>query len=184
MQGYDLDGTLAGTDFTQAGRKSMADIFTDAPVIHAPSTDFVVITARLHDTAAEREATLAWMAKNQPHFAGIHYVEAGSPEATAKAKAAVITRLKLTDFTDNNRDVLAALAGLDTGAKLWVMGTDGVRVAHRDAGAAGVVHSLWQVDGVRVLRADGGVVGVFASEQEAQRVLERLVAAVLAAGAH
>jgi hypothetical protein len=174
MQGYDLDDTLARTDYAN-GPTPRA--FTDAPVNATPAQDFVVVTARMHDTAEQRAATLAWLHKNQPHFTGIHYVKAGDVDTTSAGKAAVVRRLQLTDYTDNNRDILARIAKLGTGAKLWVMGGDGVRVAYADPGGGSVGASLWRVDGCRVLRADGGVVGEYATDAEAARMVERLVEA-------
>jgi hypothetical protein len=169
MQGYDLDGTLAATDFTAAVRKPMPGVFADAPVLHTPITDFVVITGRPHATAAERAATLGWLQSRQPHFKDIHYVDATGVQAIAEAKAEIITRLGLTDYTDNNRDVIQCIATLGVGVKLWVMGADGVRVV------AGVVDSLWRTEGCRVVRADGTSVRECASEVEAEQLVRRLV---------
>lgn len=121
MDGFDLDDTLASVNLAQARFKPMADIFAAAPVIYTPSSAFVVITGRPHATAAERRATLTWLHEHQPHFSGIHYVDAHSAQAIADAKGALIKRLKLASYTDNNRNVLKALATLETGARLYAM---------------------------------------------------------------
>lgn len=125
MQGYDLDDTLASVNLSQARFKAMEDIFAGAPVIYTPKSDFVVITGRPHRTDAQRRATAKWLRDNQPNFKAIYYIEASSPQAMAEDKARIIKRLNLTDYTDNNSDVLTALAKLNTGATLWKMNTGG-----------------------------------------------------------
>src|SRR5512140_990148 len=119
MQGYDLDDTLARVDFRQAATHTLAELFAAAPVLYVPHDYFVVITVRPGSTSGERTATADWLAAHQPSCRGIHYVTASSTTAgTASSKAAVINRLKLSDYTDNNMNVLAALAGLTT-VQLW-----------------------------------------------------------------
>jgi hypothetical protein len=174
VQGFDLDGTLADVDYGH-GVPNPA-VLADAPVIATPPEPFVVITARPHATAAERDATTSWLKRHQPNCTGVHYIDAVGADAIALAKGAVIARLGLTDYTDNNRKVLSRLAGMDlAGARLWAMGTDGVRVVFHSS----PVRALWQVDGVRVLRADGVLVATCSSEREARLLLERLVRAAV-----
>lgn len=121
MQGYDLDDTLAQVDFRAASNRSLADLFATAPVIYTPNDAFVVITGRPAKTALERAATSAWLAQHQPNFIEIYYVpKANTAAGSAANKAAVINRLGVTDFTDDNPNVLAELAKL-TMARLWVM---------------------------------------------------------------
>ena len=126
MQGYDLDDTLASVNFQQAAVKSMAAIFADAPVIYTPDSPFVVITGRPHNTDQERRATTKWLRDNQPNFKALYYVEGNQDQQIAR-KAAIIKRLGLTDFTDNNPDVLTALKEQTTGVRLWRMTAEGKR---------------------------------------------------------
>lgn len=125
MQGYDLDDTLASVNLAQAAVKPMEAIFAGAPVIYTPKSDFVVITGRPHRTSAQTRATSQWLRDNQPNFKAIYYVEPGNPTHMAEVKARIIKRLNLTDYTDNNADVLKALAALNTGARLWKMNQGG-----------------------------------------------------------
>ena len=111
MIGYDLDGTLANTNFALQDRLTLPQIFERAGVIRTPDKPFVVITARQHDTKAQREATLTWLRKNQPNYKGIYYVS-GSETQIIKAKADAINRMRLTDFYDNNPDIVAELRKL------------------------------------------------------------------------
>ena len=106
MIGYDLDGTLANTNFALQDKLTLAQIFERAGVIRTPDKPFIVITARQHATSTQRQATLDWLHKNQPNYKGIHYVT-GSELQIIKAKADLINRLKLTDFYDNNPNIVA-----------------------------------------------------------------------------
>jgi hypothetical protein len=108
MRAYDLDGTLADTNFALQNRLSLAQIFTRAAVLLVPDEDFIVITARPHSTTTMRQATVDWLQKNQPNYRGIYYVS-GSETQIIKAKADIIDRLNITDFYDNNPDIVAEL---------------------------------------------------------------------------
>lgn len=178
MQGYDLDDTLARVNFA---RTPLAEMFATAPVIYTPTSDFVVLTGRPNDTAAQREATTTWLREHQPHCRGIHYVAGGEIEK-AKRKAAIIKRLRLSDYTDNNPDALAAIATADTGAQLWRMSADGIRTKFASRTGASdtrdMAQTLWTTDGPRVVRFDGTPVFECASEHEAAQVIGRLSAAV------
>lgn len=126
MIAYDLDDTLARVRWGTDNPRS----FRTAGVIATPSEDFIIITARPHATAAEREATLTWLHENQPHYRGIHYVPAGSEEAKATAKAAVIKNTRITSYTDNNRDTLRIIKTLVTGVTLYHANHDGSRTRY------------------------------------------------------
>lgn len=65
-------------------------------------------------------AISSMIADNFPNCERVHFVSGGEADIIKK-KAALIKRLNLTDFTDNNRAILAGLKELNTGAKLWVM---------------------------------------------------------------
>lgn len=118
MQGYDLDDTLAATEFQNAGVRGLVNVFKSAKVIYKPTEDFVVVTARPHRTAEQRQATADWLRTNQPHFKAIYYVN-GSEKEVAQGKAQTIRRLRLTDYTDNNDTILGYLADLVPTVRLW-----------------------------------------------------------------
>lgn len=108
MQGYDLDGTLADTNFALRNRLSLSQIFERARVIRTPDKPFIVITARPHENRSQRQATLDWLRKNQPNYKGIRYVS-GSETQIIETKARIINELNLTDFFDNNENIVAEL---------------------------------------------------------------------------
>lgn len=108
MIGYDLDDTLANVEFALAGQRGLANVFRSAKVIRKPQEPFVVISARPHSTAEQRKATRDWLIENQPNYKKIYYVSGTEAEIISK-KAALIKRLRLTDFYDNNADIVAEL---------------------------------------------------------------------------
>lgn len=108
MIGYDLDDTLANVEFALAGQRGLANVFRSAKVLRKPQDPFVVISARPHSTTAQRQATTAWLREHQPNFKKIYYVS-GTEAEIIKKKAALIKRLRLTDFYDNNTKIVAEL---------------------------------------------------------------------------
>ena len=108
MIGYDLDDTLAGTNFAMAGKIGLSAIFRDAKVLRTPDKPFIIITARPHDKPQYREATAEWVRKNQPNCKGIRYVGGGENQII-KDKARIIKELNLTDFYDNNPNIVRNL---------------------------------------------------------------------------
>lgn len=185
MQGYDLDDTLARVNFAAT---PLAKMFASAPVIYTPSSDFVVLTGRPHDTAIERDATTTWLHQNQPRCRGIYYV-AGAEIEKALKKAAIIRRLRLTDYTDNNPRALAAIAGDRVTARLWMMHPNGTRTpfsrrgselssARNEPEIPSMMHSLWTTEGRRVVRFDGTLVSECASDQDALDMVARMTAAI------
>lgn len=126
MDGYDLDDTLAATEFANAATRGLVNVFKSAKVIYKPQSPFVVITARSHSTQAERRATTEWLRENQPNYRAIYYCE-GSETDVAKRKADLIKRLNLKSFTDNNSDILGQIADQTEGVRLYKM-SRGTRV--------------------------------------------------------
>lgn len=126
MQGYDLDDTLARVRW----QNDLVQAFSTAGVKYTPTEDFIVITAREHTTQAQRSATLTWLRDNQPHYKGIYYIQGGTEEEKAKAKARVIENRNLTAYTDNNRQILGYLKDLLTGVDLFFMHSDGTRTRY------------------------------------------------------
>lgn len=125
MQGYDLDGTLAATEYANASVRGLVNVFKSAKVIYKPSTPFVVITARPHENTQQRQATTEWLKENQPNFKAIYYVPTGSEEAVAKSKAAVIKRLNLDSYTCDNQDFNRLLQPLVPGVAVYKMTANG-----------------------------------------------------------
>lgn len=125
MQGYDLDGTLAATEYQNAAVRGLVNVFKSAKVIYKPSQPFVVITARPHATAQQRQATTEWLRTNQPNFKAIYYVPTGSEEAVAKSKAAVIKRLNLDSYTCDNAQFNEFLKPLVPNVRVYKMNADG-----------------------------------------------------------
>jgi hypothetical protein len=125
MQGYDLDDTLAEVEFDLASVRGLANVFRGAKVKYVPDAEFVVITARPHDTEALKRATRDWLRENQPNWSGRIIWASGSEDEIIKKKAQAINSLGLTDFTDNNKDILEKLSPLTT-APLWEI-SDGQR---------------------------------------------------------
>lgn len=118
MQGYDLDDTLAKVEFQFASTRGLANVYRSAKVLYTPDAPFVVITARSHGTEALKTATRDWLKENQPNWSGRIIWCSGTEEQVIAKKAQAINSLGLTDFTDNNTDILEKLAPL-TNTSLW-----------------------------------------------------------------
>lgn len=129
MDGYDLDDTLADVEYSDADRIGLATTFRMADIEYVPEFPFVVITARTHDTAAMKRATLDWLNANQPNFKRIVYVS-GSERDIIEAKARAINSLNLDSFTDNNPQILEALSTL-VDVPLYLL-DDGDRTLYSD----------------------------------------------------
>lgn len=127
MQGYDLDGTLANVEYQNASVRGLVNVFKAAKVIYKPSAPFVVITARPHATAQQRQATTEWLKENQPQFKAIYYVPSGSEATVAKSKAAVIKRLNLDSYTCDNAEFNRLLKPLVPGVRVYKMNADGTK---------------------------------------------------------
>ena len=127
MEAFDLDDTLASVDFAEANTRSLETVFRQAKVLYQPNVAFIVITARPHGTAALRTATADWLKTNEPNWTGgIYYCNADSEQAVIEEKARLIKAHRVTDFTDNNEDILATLKPMVPGVTLWLM-DNGVR---------------------------------------------------------
>ena len=122
MEAFDLDDTLASVDFAQAPVRSLETVFRQAKVLYQPDVKFIVITARPHASAGVRTATADWLKTNEPNWTGaIYYCNANSEQAVIEEKARYIKSNRVTDFTDNNQDILTALKPLVPGVTLWLI---------------------------------------------------------------
>lgn len=120
MQGFDLADTLVHINYKSG---NIVSAIANAKVLYRPKGNFVIITAQ-QDNASIHTAISSMVADNFPNCQRVYFVSGGEAEVIKK-KAAAIKRLNLTDFTDNNRAILAGIKELNTGAKLWVMTGDG-----------------------------------------------------------
>lgn len=100
MYAYDLDGTLAGTRFTEIFSKAqLIDMYKKAPVLYRPTNQFVVITARGEDLEI-KQATRLWLQANfGEQCVGVYFVS-GTEEEKIKSKAAKVKELNLDGYVD------------------------------------------------------------------------------------
>lgn len=129
MQGYDLDGTLAAVDFTEANTRGLTNVYRSAKLIYAPREPFIIITARRVPTTAERNATIEWCQTNVPNYRGLYFVDGTEDEVIAK-KVRYIRSRELTAWTDNNPGILAKMKEL-TDVPLYLMTADGTKERYR-----------------------------------------------------
>lgn len=120
MQGFDLADTLVHINYSSG---NIVSAIAHAKVLYRPKGNFVIITAQ-QDSPSIHNAISSMVADNFPNCQRVTFVSGGQAEIIKK-KASAIKRLKLTDFTDNNRDILAGLKELNLGVKLWVMTANG-----------------------------------------------------------
>ena len=117
-----MDGTLADTNYSKVfSHKQLVAMYRDAPVLYKPQSPFIAITARGTD-ADVKNATRAWLKDNQPNCKGVYFVSGGEDAIVAK-KTAIMKRLNVTDWTDNNASILGKIKKLDLGIKLWKFNT-------------------------------------------------------------
>ena len=122
MEAYDLDDTLASVDFAEANVRSLETVFRQAKVLYQPDVPFIVITARPHASAGVRNATTQWLNENEPNWTGrIYYCNADTEQGVIEEKARLIKAHRVTDFTDNNEEILTALKPLVPGVQLWLI---------------------------------------------------------------
>ena len=127
MEAFDLDDTLAAVDFEQALVRSLETVYRQAKVLYQPDVAFIVITARPNGSAGVRTATADWLKANQPNWTGaIYYCRGNDEQGIIEEKARLIKAHRVTDFTDNNENILAGLKPLVPGVVLWLI-EDGVR---------------------------------------------------------
>jgi hypothetical protein len=128
MHAYDLDNTLANTDYSKVfGKASLIGMIEKATVKYKPRGPFIIITARGEDPAVHR-ATSKWVNENMPNCEGIYYVTGSGANAQAK-KLEIMKRHNVTEFTDAKRSNLAILKKLDPSLKLSYI-SDGKLVSY------------------------------------------------------
>lgn len=125
MDGYDLDDTLAGANYKQAGYIGLEKVFSQAPVLYVPDQPFVIITGRPGETKQQKDATNAWLQAHEPNYRKIYYVT-GSEKEKIQRKAQIVGRLHLSSYTDNNANVLSGMKALLPKVQFFIM-RDGKR---------------------------------------------------------
>lgn len=108
MYGFDIDDTLAHADFK--GARSQIEAILGAKVLYTPSMPFIAITARGSDPKVQK-ATKIWLNHHQPNCKGVEFVS-GDLKAKINGKARAIQQHGVTDYVDNNTELLAGLKQL------------------------------------------------------------------------
>jgi hypothetical protein len=108
MYGFDIDDTLAHADFQHA--RSKLEAILSAKVLYTPSMPFVAITARGSDPKVQK-ATKIWLRQHQPHNTSVEFVSGGMKQKI-DGKARAIQQHGVTDYVDNNTELLAGLKNL------------------------------------------------------------------------
>ena len=115
MYGFDIDDTLAKTDWKTS--KSQVDAILGARVIYYPNMPFVAITARGNDVKVQA-ATKTWLKQHFPKNVGVEFA-AGSDKQVVADKARAIQKHNVTDYVDNNMDLLRSLKQLLPDVKFY-----------------------------------------------------------------
>lgn len=131
MIAYDLDGTLAETDYTNVySKEGLTTIYENAPVIYKPKSPFIVITARQINGLQDRIATRQWLQDNFGNlFKNIYYVS-GSQDQIVKKKLEILKRYNIVEFVDNNKAILQKMKEADPSLKLYYMSKDGTKTLY------------------------------------------------------
>ena len=120
MLAYDLDDTLANTDYSHVmGQSSLIGMISKASVHYQPSGEYVIVTAR-GEAPAVHAATKKWVDENLTGCKAIYYTT-GSGETGMKNKLAVINRHNLEGYVDLSRSNLAIMKKLDPSLKLYTI---------------------------------------------------------------
>lgn len=115
MYGFDIDDTLAKTDWKTS--KSQVDAILGARVIYFPTMPFVAITARGSDPKIQA-ATKTWLKQHFPKCVGVEFA-GGSDKQVINEKAQAIQKHGVTDYVDNNINLLHGLQQLLPNVKFY-----------------------------------------------------------------
>ena len=119
MQAFDLVDTLVKISYKVYNTEQLVANIKNADVIYRPKGNFIIITAQ-PDTPAVHTAISAMVNDNFPNCQRVVFVS-GSEAQVAEKKASIIKRNGITDFTDNNRNILSKIKDLVPEVTLWVM---------------------------------------------------------------
>lgn len=104
MRAFDLSGTLVNIDYNA---DQLITAIYDAKMIYLPIGPFVIITAQ-QDSAPIQKAIRAMVANNYPKCERIYFVN-GTPNEIIAKKIERLKAIEATEYTDDNRDILAAI---------------------------------------------------------------------------
>jgi hypothetical protein len=121
-QAFDLQDTLVRIHYGSTFEQTLAGI-AKAKKLYTPNGDFTIISAQPESRAIHR-ALRIMITDLFAHVQGIHFV---SGSDIAGKKAALIKRLGIKEYTDNDEGIIRAI-GLELGdsVKLYLI-KDGVR---------------------------------------------------------
>lgn len=115
MYGFDIDDTLSKTPWKTS--KSQVDAILGSRIIYYPNMPFVAITARGNDPKVQA-ATRTWLKQHFPKNMGVEFV-GGSDKQVIEGKARAIQKHNVTDYVDNNIDLLHGLQKLLPNVKFY-----------------------------------------------------------------
>jgi hypothetical protein len=116
MYGFDIDDTLAHADFK--GSRSQIEAILGAKVIYTPDMPFIAITARGDDPKVHK-ATRIWLKQHQPNNTGVEFVSGGMKQKI-DGKARAIQKHGVTDYVDNNTELLTGLKNMLPKVKFYL----------------------------------------------------------------
>lgn len=116
-QAFDLQDTLVRINYGSTFTETLAGI-AKARKLYTPNGDFQIISAQPDNRAIQRQLRIM-ITDLFPNVTGIHFV---SGMNIAGKKAALIKRLGITEYTDNDEGIIRAI-NLELGAsvKLYLM---------------------------------------------------------------
>lgn len=129
MLAYDIDGTLAGTNFNNINSKAqLLGMYEKAKVIYQPKEPFIAVTARGTDPDIEA-ATRKWLKENQPNCKAVYFV-GGSEEEKITGKARIVKRENADGYVDSKLTTLALFDKFGvTGIKLYHLSLSTKRIS-------------------------------------------------------
>jgi len=120
MQAFDLSGTLVNIDYNA---DQLITAIYDAKMIYLPIGPFVIITSQ-QDNAAIQKAIRAMVNANYPKCERVYFVN-GTEQQVIAQKIERLKAIEATEYTDDNRDILAAIRIRLPELKLYVMTSRG-----------------------------------------------------------
>lgn len=120
MQGFDLADTLVHINYKSG---NIVSAITKAKILYRPKGNFIIVTAQ-QDSPSIHTAIKSMVKDNFPNCQQVSFVSGGEAEIIAK-KASAIKRFNITEFTDNNINILAGLKEKLPNVKFYQMTSNG-----------------------------------------------------------